>query len=66
MAFKDWKGLIQEATERGWQEIRHSRHIILVWPATGRKISIPTSASDHRAIKNARTQLRRLEREGAS
>lgn len=63
MALKDWKGLIREATGRGWQEIRHSRHIILVWPSTGRKISIPTSASDHRAIKNARTQLRRIERE---
>lgn len=63
MAFKDWKVLIREATGRGWQEVRHARHIILVWPATGRKVSIPTSASDVRSIKNARSQLRRLERE---
>jgi hypothetical protein len=56
----DWRKLVQQAKERGWVEVRQSRHLILMWPPTNRRITISGSA-DPRAMKNARKQIEHLE-----
>lgn len=60
----DWESLIKEAIRRGWIVERSKKHIVMRWPATGRKTTIPTTASDYRAWFNARAIIRRIEREG--
>ena len=60
----DFKSLIKAAEGRGWRIIRSHKHIILIW-TNGKKATIPSTASDHRAWFNARATLRRIEREQA-
>jgi hypothetical protein len=59
---KDWKKLLAEATGRGWQQIRKKRHIVLIWPASGQRVVLPGSSSDNRALQNARSLMKRVER----
>lgn len=61
-AQRDIEREIAAAEERGWELIRQKGHRILRWPPTGRKTPVPSSVSDHRALKNLRCQLRRMER----
>lgn len=58
----DWLKLYNSATKRGWVLVRHSKnnHVVLLWPVTGRKITLSNSA-DFRAIRNAEKQLKRIE-----
>jgi hypothetical protein len=59
---KEVRVLLEEAISRGWQEIRSKRHIVLIWPETNTKITIGLTLSDHRAIKNMKARLRRIEK----
>jgi hypothetical protein len=59
---KEVRVLLEEAISRGWQEIRSKRHIVLIWPETNEKITIGLTLSDHRAIKNMKARLRRIEK----
>lgn len=59
---KDWKKLLAEATERGWQQIRKKKHVVLIWPANGQRVVLPGSSSDNRALQNARSLMKRVER----
>lgn len=57
----DFKSLVKWAYSRGWQEAHRGKHLVLVWPATGRKYTLPSSASDHRAWLNAYKGMLRIE-----
>ena len=57
----DYKSLIKWATSRGWEEVRHGKHLVLLWPQTGRKCTVAGSASDHRAWLNIYKMLLRIE-----
>ena len=59
----DFRKLVQQAIKRGWREVRHNRHQVLVW-RTGENLVVPQSASDQRAIKNLRAEMRRIESGG--
>jgi hypothetical protein len=59
---KEVRVLLEEAISRGWQEIRSKRHIVLIWPETNERITIGLTLSDHRAIKNMKARLRRIEK----
>lgn len=61
----DYRKFVAEAVERGWQELRHSRHLVLVW-RSGERLVVPRSPSDQRAIKNLRAEMRRIERRAHS
>lgn len=58
---KEWKKLIAQATERGWQQVRSKKHIVLVWPANGQRIAVPGSGSDRRGLLNAKSLMKRIE-----
>lgn len=56
---RDFRPLVEAAMKQGWELRDGTRHAQLVAP-DGRVQPIPGSASDHRAVKNFRAQLRRL------
>lgn len=56
----DYRSLIRWAIASGWQEARHGKHLILVWPANGRKMPIPGTASDHRSWLNTYKAIQRV------
>lgn len=58
---KEWRKLLAEATGRGWEQLRSKKHIVLVWPASGQKVVLPGSASDRRALLNAKSLMKRIE-----
>ena len=59
---KDWNNVIREAVQRGWKEIRTKKHIILVWPETNERVTMASTPSDWRAIKNMKSRIRRVEK----
>lgn len=58
----DWNDLVKDAVKRGWVVNRQTsgRHIQLMWPPTGRKVTI-SGSREPRAITNARKQLAKME-----
>lgn len=58
----DWNDLIRDAQARGWEvcRITKGRHVQLMWPPTGRKVTI-SGSSEPRAITNAAKQLAKME-----
>lgn len=56
---KEWRDLIAEATRQGWQiELTGSNHLRWRSPE-GKPVFSASTPSDHRAIKNIRSMLRR-------
>lgn len=56
---KDIRKLTKKLRKQGWQ-IEEARKHIKCWAPDGETmVTIPSTPSDHRAIKNAKAQLRR-------
>lgn len=55
--------VLRAALRRGWVIVRSKRHIIIEWPRTGRRTSVPRSTSDWRAVQNKEHELSRMETE---
>lgn len=60
-ARKDMAQLIKSATKRGWKVMRERNHTVLLWPPTGERISVASTASDRKAIVLTKTRMRRAE-----
>lgn len=57
---KDYAQLLRKAKKQGFHaEVVRSGHTRVTAPC-GRSITIPTTASDHRAIKNSTSDLRKI------
>ena len=58
----DWNDLLREAVARGWVVTRQTqgKHVQLMWPPTGRKVTI-SGSREPRALTNARKQLLKME-----
>jgi hypothetical protein len=58
----DWLKLLKSAKSRGWEEIRISsnHHLILLWPITGKKVTV-SGSKDPGAIKQAQRQMAKIE-----
>lgn len=52
------KELIREAEKQGWTDVTGNGHTKLRTPA-GYMIVMPSTASDHRAVKNAVSRMRK-------
>lgn len=58
---KDVKDLIREIeADGGLVTMTQSGHWKVVNPATGRRIRIPATPSDHRSLLNVRSRLRKI------
>lgn len=60
---RDVREHAQQLLARGWQHDRTSskHHPRLVWPATGERISLPSTPSDNRWLENSQAQARRID-----
>ncbi|MDO1481588.1 hypothetical protein [Rhodococcus ruber] len=56
----EWKPLLDAVTTSGWT-YRRCKHGLYIYPAdrTKRPITVPGTPGDHRAVRNARADLRR-------
>lgn len=54
---KDWKPLVKEIRELGYDVVMGGKHLHIK-KGTQTVGHLPCSTSDHRALKNARAQLR--------
>lgn len=59
---KDWKQYIRSLRERGWTCEPRGKHFALRHEQRGDMLVIPSTASDHRALKNCMAQVKRCER----
>ncbi len=58
---KDENNLYRKMIAGGWTLVRQSgRHRVLRCDCGEHQVTIPTSVSDHRGLKNKRAQLRRI------
>lgn len=55
--------MVDEALNRGWELVRQGRHVVMRWPPTNRRLTLPTTPSDWRSARNALAVMRRLEAE---
>lgn len=58
---KEYQKLIDELSGKGWVGVHGKKHYKMRSPG-GRGISFPSSASDHRAILNIKSTIRKIER----
>lgn len=56
---RDLRDLLQKALDAGWTLVRGRRHIKAFSPDESTIVTISMSASDHRALRNVRADLRR-------
>lgn len=56
---KDFRPYVKTAVKRGWRFERRKRHAWLYAPDGVTTVSVPSSPSDHRALKNTICELRR-------
>lgn len=54
----DWNELLNQLREQGWTVQQRRKHYQLLGP-DGQILHMPVSSSDWRALRNARSQLRR-------
>lgn len=62
---KEVQQIVQEAEARGWvvERVRKGKHGKLIHPSGLRFVCISSTPSDHRAVKNLRAMIARIERE---
>lgn len=59
---KDLAEFVRSLVIQGWKFCRGGRHGKLTSPS-GRRISVPCTPSDHRALRNFQRDIRKLEQE---
>lgn len=57
---RTWDGLFKMLREGGYEVEHTGRHLAVLSPTGGRVYTVPTSASDRRALLNAISDLRRV------
>ena len=60
---KDIRKVVRNLISRGWGLKAGKKHCCIISP-TGRKVTIPSTPSDHRAIYNFRSDVRKIEVNG--
>ena len=57
---KDINSVIQEKVKNGWVFKKGKKHGKLIHIATGRKLAVPSTPSDYRAMMNFSADVKRL------
>lgn len=61
---KDTREIVEWAEARGWElyDRTGTKHLVLRYPSTGARMTIPSTSGDRRNFLNAKTKMKRLER----